>query len=53
MMDLLVESGADLTLPKKSDGLSALHIAASTNDIQLMDFIFERLGANETRSQVN
>jgi ankyrin repeat protein len=29
----LVKHGADLKKPKKKDGLTALHIAASTNDI--------------------
>ena len=44
LMTLLAENGADLTLPKAVDGFTALHIAATTNDVQLMDFLFERLG---------
>lgn len=42
-MQLLVQNGADLTKAKRKDGTTCLHIAASTNDIHLMDFIFKNL----------
>jgi ankyrin repeat protein len=43
--DLLVQCGADLMLPKQSDGINCLHIAATTNDVQLLDYIFLSLGS--------
>ena len=39
MFDILVQHGADIKKSKKADGLTALHIAASTNDIHLVDYI--------------
>lgn len=33
LLALLAENGADITLPKESDGYTALHIAASMNDV--------------------
>lgn len=35
----MVEHGADLLKPKKNDGLTSVHFAASNNDVHLLDFI--------------
>ena len=40
---LLVDHGAQLLKPKTSDGLTALHIAATTNDVHIVDFILENV----------
>lgn len=38
MINLLVKLGANLKA-QKHDGMTILHMAASTNDIQLIDFV--------------
>jgi len=35
----MVENGADILKPKRTDGLSSVHFAASNNDVHLLDFI--------------
>jgi ankyrin repeat protein len=40
-MKILVEEGADLMQVKAADGFTPLHIAASTNDAPLIDFIIK------------
>ena len=37
----MVEHGAELMKPKRTDGLTPLHFAASNNDVHLLDFIVE------------
>ena len=39
---MLARYGADLTA-KKKDGMTVLHMAASTNDVHLMDFILQNV----------
>ena len=34
-----MENGAQLLKPKKNDGLTSVHFAASNNDIHLLDYI--------------
>jgi len=46
MVKALVESGASLLKPKK-DGITILHIAASQNDIHMLDYA---LKVKETKS---
>ena len=38
---LLVDHGGQLLKPKRSDGYTTLHIAATTNDVHILDFILE------------
>lgn len=44
MIKLLVDNGADITKQKEEDGLSAIHFAASNNDVHLLDYILETAG---------
>lgn len=37
---LMVSHGAHVLTPKRNDGLTAVHFAASNNDIHLLDYIF-------------
>jgi len=39
LFKLLLESGAEILKPKKADGMTALHIAAASNDVHLVDLI--------------
>jgi ankyrin repeat protein len=43
IIQLLVQGGANLLQPKKSDGMTALHIAAASNDVHLVDFIMKNV----------
>ena len=38
MVHMLAENGANLMKPKK-DGLTIMHIAASINDIHVLDYV--------------
>lgn len=53
IVNFLVKHGADLKKPKKKDGLTALHIAASTNDIQLLDFVLQNVQHHERQEFIN
>lgn len=35
----MVENGANILKPKRSDGLTSIHVAASNNDVHLLDYI--------------
>ena len=35
----LVDHGAHVLKPKKEDGMTALHMAATTNDVHVLDFV--------------
>lgn len=39
----MIENGADLLQAKRDDGLTAVHFAASNNDVHLLDYIFNDL----------
>ena len=45
----LVDHGAHLLKPKKSDGMTALHIASTINDVHVVDFILQNVD-NPTRA---
>ncbi len=47
-MKILVESGVDVMQVKAIDGFTPLHIAASTNDAILIDFIFHHVRDRES-----
>ena len=47
-MKILVECGADLMQVKAADGFTPLHIAASTNDAPLIDYIIHQVGDKES-----
>ena len=39
---VLVEEGGASVLKAKADGMTPLHVAASQNDIHLLDFVLKR-----------
>ena len=49
---LLVDHGAHLLKPKRSDGMTALHICATTNDVHVLDFIMSNIDNPERAANV-
>lgn len=46
MVKFLVDNGAHLLKPKR-DGMTILHVAASNNDVHVLDYVLQN---NETKS---
>ena len=44
---LLVDHGAHLLKPKRKDGMTALHICATNNDVHVLDFILTNIDKPE------
>ena len=53
LIELLVENGADLLKCKSSDGLTALHMAATNNDIHLMHYVIQNTYSKQRIDFVN
>jgi ankyrin repeat protein len=49
VLKLLIENGAHILKPSENDGMTALHIAAGSNDIHLLDFLLTELGEDAKR----
>ena len=52
MIKIMVENGATLMKPKRDDGLTSVHFAASNNDIHLLDYIFMHVDSPRTAANV-
>ena len=48
MLQVLIDHGAQVLQPA-ADGFTALHFAAWSNDVHLLDFLIEKLGENSAR----
>ena len=53
IVKLMYDNGCELLQRKRDDGLNALHVAASTNDVQLLDFIVSNCETDRIRSVIN
>jgi len=55
IVKMLVDSGAQIMKPK-GDGMNVLHVAASSNDIHMLDYAIKEVqnqAANNIQSTIN
>ena len=53
LIELLVANGADFLRSKSSDGMTALHMAATNNDIHLMQYLVSNTYSKQRSDFVN